>query len=154
MIMAFDEGAWHPDGWFLLLTMASAVIPFVPLMMLAHAKIGRGFAYLVTALPFLAAAAFIVYAEHGLSGSYTGDGTLGADAHVNVAAIPGQVLPFMFCFAPNVFLLRLSQWYQEGPRSALVFGLFFAWAQSFRCCFPCGSCWHGLRYEVHKCRPY
>lgn len=126
MIMAFDEGAWHPGGLELLLVL---VAPFVTMRVLAlfvARKCSRGLAFAAAALPFLAAYAFIAYFDYGNSGSYTGDGSMGPGASLDLVRSFWHALPYAVCFGPIVLLLAMSHWSWLKVRLPGVFWLAFA----------------------------
>lgn len=145
MIITFDEGAWHPQPELLGILFILSIASLVPLARLARgARTGLG-VYVSTALPLIAAFAFIAYFDFGNSGEYTGDGTLGAGAHLDVGKSLLHALPYSVYFGPGILLLGLAHlaWLRKKVRwlfwsvfalgavlqVAFAFGFMMAWVE-------------------------
>jgi len=96
------------------------------LALFARRKCPRGLAYAASALPFLAAYAFIAYFDYGNSGGYSGDGSVGPGASLDLVRSFWHALPYSICFGAIAPLLAISHWsWLKGRRSA-VFWFAFA----------------------------
>lgn len=126
MIMAYDEGAWHPNSNLLLLVVLLSVAALVPLYRLARGDPRRLPLLLAPALPFVAAYAFIAYFDFGNSGAYTGNGTLGGGARIDLIASLGRALPYSLYFLPILLLLALGHWSWLRTNVSWLFWLTFA----------------------------
>ena len=107
MILAFDEGAWHPDSNFMLLPPLLAIVALIYLFRYADGRRWPG-TYVVSTLPFIAAYAFVAHFDYGNSGSYTGTGS-GA-RYLDLIASLSHAWPYTLFFAPILLLLALGYW--------------------------------------------
>jgi len=126
MIMAYDEGAWHPNGAVLNLWLLLAVASLVPLLLLAMGRPGqraRPLYYLATVTPFAALLLLNVYSDYGFSGAYTGEGTIGAGAHIDVVkGLSVTLRQYAVFFWPTVIGLLLVKWaWRRKKRFGLVY---------------------------------
>ena len=108
MILAFDEGAWHPDSTFLLLPPVLAIVALIFLFGYAGGRKWPG-TYLVSALPFIAAYAFVAHFDYGNSGSYSSSTGSGA-RHLDLITSLSHAWPYALFFAPIPLLLMFSHW--------------------------------------------
>jgi hypothetical protein len=126
MIMIYDEGAWHPADGLILLWFIMAIAGFVPLIRLARGRRGR-WLVLGGLLPLFGLAAFMIYFDWGRSAEYTGDGTLGAGARLDIIAALGHTLG---SYAPylvsTLAVLGLAHWTWLRRRARLLFWPLFS----------------------------
>lgn len=126
MILAYDEGAWHPDGNLLLLVVLLSIAALVPLYRLAKGEPWRLPLLLALVLPFVATFAFIAYFDFGNSGAYTGNGSLGGGARIDLVASLGHALPYFLYLLPILLLLALGSWRWLRTKVPWLFWLTFA----------------------------
>jgi hypothetical protein len=84
MILAWDEGAWHPGAapsflWLLTVTVSLAMV-----FNMARGGPRSKLRYAIIAQPLPVLFALNLYILYGLSGEYVGNGEIGPGAHVDI----------------------------------------------------------------------
>ncbi len=107
MIMAYDEGAWHPDSNLIWLWLLPALVAVVSQVRLARGAPRRVADYVVVALPVASLLGLNLYFDYGQSGSYVGDGSMGSGAHFDLF---GGVVRTVWECLPTLVLIAFAHW--------------------------------------------
>ena len=126
VILMYDEGAWHPSDLVIMLWFLSAIAGLIPLFRLAAGTPKKRIHYLAAAAPIVTLFMFMVYFDYGRSGAYTGDGTLGKGAHIDIIGSLEHTLKYAITFAPSLLLVGLSRWGWLRATVPLAFWIMFS----------------------------